>query len=48
MGATSLCELDLTFEIAIVTLSLKICPGYSSETVRCRNLILDRNIGLGM
>ena len=36
----SWCDLDLTFDLAIVTLGLKICPGYISDIVRCRKLIL--------
>ena len=41
--ATSWCDLDLTFDIAIVTLSLKILVRVS-ETIRCRKLILGRDI----
>ena len=33
--ATSWCDLDLTFDLAVVTLSLKIL-GYISGTVSCR------------
>ena len=33
---------DLTFDLAVVTLTYKI---YISETVRCRKLILGRDIG---
>ena len=36
---------DLTFDLAVVTLSSKILPGYISETARCRKLILGRDIG---
>ena len=36
-------DLDLTFDLAIVTLTYKI-----SETVRCTKLILGRDIGLGV
>ena len=43
--ATSWCDLDLTLDLAIVTLIYKICPGYISETVRCKKLILGRDIG---
>ena len=32
--ATSWCDLDLTFDLAAVILSLKIFPGYISENVR--------------
>ena len=38
--AMSWCDLDLTFDLAIVTLSLKI-----TGTVRCRKLVLGRDIG---
>ena len=38
--AISWCDPDLTFNLAIVTLTLKICPSYISETVICRKLIL--------
>ena len=45
--ATSRCDLDFTIHLAIVTLSLKSCPG--SETIRCRKLILGMAIrGLGV
>ena len=46
--ATSWCDLDLTFDLAAVTLSLKILSGYISDTVRCRKLILGRDIGYGV
>ena len=39
--ATSWCDLDLTFDLAALTLTC------ISETVRCRKLILGRDIGLG-
>ena len=38
-----LCDLDLTTDLAVVT-SIKSCPGYISETVRCRKFILGRDI----
>ena len=41
----SLCDLDLTFDLAVVTLTFKSCPGYISETIRCKKLSLSRNIG---
>ena len=41
----SWCELALTFDLAIVTPTVKIFPGQLSETVWCRKLI--RNIYLG-
>ena len=43
--AMSWCDLDLTFDLAAVTLSLKILSGYISETVRSSKLILGRYIG---
>ena len=42
---TSWCDLDLTFDLAVVTITTKSCPGYISETVRCRKLILGKDIG---
>ena len=33
-------DLDLTFDLAIVTLTYKILLGYISETVKCRKVIL--------
>ena len=36
---------DLTFDLAVVTSSLISCLGYISETLMCRKLILDRDIG---
>ena len=44
--ATSWCDLDLTSDLARVT--LKSCPGYISETVWCRKLLRGRDIGWGM
>ena len=43
--ATSWYDLDLTFDLAVVTLTYKILLGYILETVRCRKLILGRDIG---
>ena len=43
--AASWCDLDLTFDLGIVTLTYKIFLGYISETVRCRKWILGREIG---
>ena len=37
------CDRDLTFDLAVVTLAYIL--GYISETVRCRKLLLDRDIG---
>ena len=45
--ATPWSDLELTFELAVVTLTIKSCPVYISETVRCRKLILGRDIGWG-
>ena len=42
---TSLCDLDLTFHLAIVTLTYKILYWAISETVRCRKFILGGDIG---
>ena len=37
--AMSWCDLNLTFALAFVTLSLRTFrPGYISEIIRCRNL----------
>ena len=44
----SWCDLDLTFDLAVVTLTFKICPGYISRTVRCRKVILGRDISSGV
>ena len=41
--AMSWCDLDLTFDLAVVTLSLKILSGL--YLVSCRKLILGRDIG---
>ena len=38
-------DLDLNFDLAVMTLTYKILPGYISETVRCRKFILGRDIG---
>ena len=47
--ATSWCDLDLTFDLAVVTLTyIKSYPGYISETVRCSKLILGMDIGWGV
>ena len=39
---------DLTFDFAVVTLTYKIFCGLCWEIVRCRKLILDRDIGWGL
>ena len=38
-------DLDLTFDLTVVTLTVKTLSGLISETVRCRKLILGRDIG---
>ena len=43
--ATSWGDLDLTFDITLVTLTFKMLLSYNSETVRCRKLMLGRDIG---
>ena len=43
--AMSLCDLDLTFDLVIVTLSLKPCLGYFFDSIRCRRLTLGRDFG---
>ena len=42
------CVPDLTFDLAPGTLAYKSCLGCISETVRCRKLILVRDISWGM
>ena len=37
-------DLDLSFDLAIVTLSLKILSRLCLETVKCRKLILGRDV----
>ena len=41
----SWCDLDLKFDLTVVTLTYKSCQGYISDTVRCRKLILGKDIG---
>ena len=41
----SWCDLDVTFDLAVVTLSLKILSRLYLKTIRCRKLILGRDIG---
>ena len=36
------------FDIDVVTLTFKIFSGLYSQTIRCKKLILDRNIGWGV
>ena len=45
MCATSWSNFDLTFNLAVVTSSLKILSGLYLKTVRCRKLILGRDVG---
>ena len=41
-------DLDLIFDLAVVTLTYKILSGlYLRETLSCRKLILGRDIGWG-
>ena len=42
------CDLDLIFDLAVVTLTLMPCPSYISETIRCRKLIFGRDIDRGL
>ena len=42
---TSWCDLELTFDLTVVTLSLKIISGLYLNMVRCRMLILGMDIG---
>ena len=35
----SWCDLDLTFDLAVATLTFKFCPHNISETVKCRKLV---------
>ena len=44
----SWCDLDLTFDLAVVTLTYKIFSGLYLGTVRCRKLLLGRDIGGGL
>ena len=41
----SWCDLDLTFDLAIVTLACKILSGLYLGNRKCRKLILGRDIG---
>ena len=43
--ATSWCDLDLSFHLAVVTLTYKILSGLDLGTIRCKKLILGRDIG---
>ena len=44
----SWCHLDVNFYLAVVTLTYKILPGLYLRNLRCRKLILGRDIGLGL
>ena len=44
----SWCDLDLTFDLAVVTLTFKIFLCYILEIIRYRKLILGREIGHGI
>ena len=46
--ALSCCDLDSTFELAIVTLTFKIQSGVQLGNRRCKKLILGRDIGWGV
>ena len=46
--AMSCCDLDLTFDLVLVTLSLKILSELYLKNLKCRILILRRDIALGM
>ena len=43
----SWCDLDVTFVLAVVTLSYNILSGYISATVRCRKFLLGMSNGWG-
>ena len=45
---TSWCDLDLTFDLAVVLLSLKILSGLYLGNILCRQLILGRDIDEGV
>ena len=42
-----MCDLDLTFDLAVVTLSLKILSRLLLDFIRCRRLTLGRDIVRG-
>ena len=42
----SWCDLDLTFDLTVLTLTY--CPGYILESVRYRKLMLGRYISWGL
>ena len=41
----SWCDLDFTFDLAVMTLTYKTFQGYIWEIVKCRKFILGRDIG---
>ena len=42
--AMSWCDINVTFDLAIVTLTFKFLSSYIPETMKCKKLILDRDI----
>ena len=45
----SWCDVELTFDLAVVTLTYEILSRlYHRKTVRCRKLLLGRDIGWGL
>ena len=40
-----MCDLDLTFDLDVVTMNLKILFGLFLDSIRCRRLTLGRDIG---
>ena len=45
MGAASLCDLDLIFDLVVVIMSFKNLSGLFLDSVRCRTLSLGRDNG---
>ena len=41
-------DLDMTFDLAKVALTIKFCPSNISETVNCSKLIVERDIAQGL
>ena len=46
--ATSFSDLDLTFDLVVVTMNFKIFLGYLLDSIMCRRLTLGRDIGYGL
>ena len=44
----SWCDIDLTFDLAVVTLTYEILSGLYLGTVRCRKFILGRATSWGL